>query len=57
MHIRLRSQTAKVLQNEIPDNLINMEKLTHIEIATIKKLFASINNLQTKINFDFKGSF
>lgn len=57
MHIRLRSQTAKILQNQAPDNLVNMEKLTHIEIATIKKFFASINNLQTKINFDFKGSF
>lgn len=57
MHIRLRFQTAKILQNQAPDNLVNMEKLTHIEIATIKKFFASINNLQTKINFDFKGSF
>lgn len=56
MHIRLRFQTNKILKNETPDNLINMEKLTHIEIATIKKFFASINNLQTKLNFDFKGS-
>ncbi len=56
MHIRLRFQTAKILQNKTPDNLINMDKLTHIEIATVKKFFASINNIQTKLNFDFKGS-
>jgi len=57
MHIRLRTQTKNILQNKTPDNLINMDKLAHIEIATIKKFFATINNLQTKLNFDFKGTF
>ena len=56
MYIRLRSQTVKILQNEAPDNLINMEDLTHIEIATIKKFFEEISLLQSKLSFDFKGS-
>jgi len=56
MHIRLRTQTKNILQNKTPDNLVNMDDLSHIEIATIKKFFASINNLQIKLNFDFKGT-
>jgi PAS domain S-box-containing protein len=56
MHLRLHNQTKKMMQNKTPDNLINIEKLAHIEIATIKKLFASINKLQTKLNVDFKSN-
>ncbi|MBN2347788.1 MAG: cache domain-containing protein [Bacteroidales bacterium] len=56
MQLRFRFQTMGILQNKIPDNLVDLNKLTHIEVATIKKIFGEISNLQTKINFDFKGT-
>ena len=56
MHIRFKFQAISILQNRIPDNTIDMNELTHIEKATIKKIFDEINNLQTKLNFDFTGS-
>ena len=56
MHIRFKFQAISILQNRIPDNTVDINALTHIEKATIKKIFDEINNLQTKLNFDFKGS-
>jgi PAS domain S-box-containing protein len=56
MHIRIHSQSRRIQLNKVPDNLINISSLTHIEIATIKKILISINDLQTKLNFDFKGT-
>lgn len=45
-----------ILENRTPDNIVDISKLTHIEVATLKKIFAETGNLQTKITFDFKGS-
>ncbi len=56
MHIRFRSQTDSILQNKIPENIIDINELTHIEVSTVKKIFGEIGNLQTKLNFDFKGT-
>ena len=56
MHIRFKFQAISILQNKIPDNIIDINELTHIEKATIKKIFDEINNLQTKLNFDFTGT-
>ena len=56
MQIRFRFQAKSILQNESPNNLADINELTHIEVATIKKIFGEINNLQTKVNFDFKGT-
>ncbi|MCK5371117.1 MAG: hypothetical protein KAQ62_21300, partial [Cyclobacteriaceae bacterium] len=56
MHIRFRFQVQSILQNKMPDNIIDINELTHIEVATIKKIFDEISNLQTKLNFDFKGT-
>lgn len=56
MQLRLRFQVESILQNEPPNNLIDVNKLTHIEIATLKKIFGEISNFQTKLNFDFGGS-
>lgn len=55
MQLRFRFQAKKILRNEPPDNIININSLTHIEVATLKKIFAEISNIQTKLNFDFKG--
>ena len=56
MQIRFRFQVMSIFQNREPDNFIDISKLTHIEIATLKKIFGEISDLQTKLNFDFKGS-
>ena len=56
MQIRLRFQAKNILLHETPDNLVDINELTHIEVATIKKIFGEISNLQTKANFDFKGT-
>lgn len=55
MQIRFRFQAKMILQNETPNNIIDVNSLTHIEVATLKKIFGEISNLQTKLNFDFKG--
>lgn len=56
MHIRLRFQCNSISSDQVPNNRIEIDKLTHIEAATIKKIFGEISNLQTKVNFDFKGT-
>jgi signal-transduction protein with cAMP-binding, CBS, and nucleotidyltransferase domain len=56
MLMRFRSQASQLLDGEKPNNLINISKLTDIEVATIKKVFSQISELQTKVNFDFKGT-
>lgn len=56
MHIRFKSQTDSILSKKMPDNIIDVAQLTHIEISTIKKIFGEISTLQTKLNFDYKGT-
>lgn len=54
-HLRLKNQARAIITNEPPNNLINLNSLTHIEMASLKKIFNEITNLQTKLSFDFKG--
>jgi PAS domain S-box-containing protein len=56
MHLRFRFQARSILDNLPPDNIIDINKLTQIEVTTLKKIFGEMNDLQTKLNFDFKGS-
>ena len=56
MNLRFRFQAAAILEGNAPDNIIDINNLTHIEVSTIKKIFGEINDLQTKLNFDFKGT-
>jgi len=56
MQLRFRFQSLSLIAGHKPDNMIDVSTLTHIETSTIKKIFGEINNLQTKLNFDFKGS-
>jgi CBS domain-containing protein len=56
MHLRFRFQAKSILDNLPPDNMIDINKLTQIEVTTLKKIFGEMNDLQTKLNFDFKGS-
>jgi CBS domain-containing protein len=56
MYLRFRFQAKSILENLPPDNMIDINKLTQIEVTTLKKIFGEMNDLQTKLNFDFKGS-
>ncbi|HAF31189.1 MAG TPA: hypothetical protein DCG75_19290 [Bacteroidales bacterium] len=56
MLLRFRFQTNQLLKKQNPDNLIQIEKLSDIEKTTLKKIISEISNLQTQVNFDFKGS-
>jgi PAS domain S-box-containing protein len=56
MLLRFRFQTNQLLKKQNPDNLIQIEELSDIEKTTIKKIISEISNLQTQVNFDFKGS-
>jgi CBS domain-containing protein len=55
-NVRLRAQVESIIQNEIPGNLVDLNKLSRIETTTFKKILAEIGELQTKVNFDFKGT-
>jgi len=56
MHLRFRFQIQSILENNTPDNLLEIRKLTQNELSTVKKIITSIANLQSILNFDFKGS-
>ena len=55
MQLRFRFQAKNIAQNKLPDNIVDVKGLTHIEVATLKKVFSEIGNLQIKLNADFKG--
>ena len=56
MLLRFRFQANELLKKQAPDNLIKINELTDIEKTTIKKIISEISNLQTQLNFDFKGN-
>jgi signal-transduction protein with cAMP-binding, CBS, and nucleotidyltransferase domain/PAS domain-containing protein len=56
MLMRFKFQTNELLKKQTPDNLISINELTDIEKTTIKKIISEISNLQTQLNFDFKGN-
>ena len=55
MLIRFRFQTRDLSNNKLPSNLVDTKKLSTLEVSTIKKIFSAISDLQTRLNFDFKG--
>jgi CBS domain-containing protein len=55
MHLRLKFQVGRISANEPPDNLIDMNRLTRMEVSMLKKIFSQISSLQSKVSFDFKG--
>ncbi len=55
MLLRFRFQTIDIINNRKPDNSVDTNQLTNIEVTTLKKIFSHISELQTKLSFDFKG--
>lgn len=55
MQLRLRFQSMAIINNTMPDNMVDIEHLTAIEVTTLKKVLSEMSNLQTQVSFDFKG--
>jgi len=55
MYQRLRFQSQDIVNGRAPSNKISMQELTSIEVMTLKKVLNEISNVQSKLNFDFKG--
>ena len=55
MQLRLRFQTESIINNETPNNFVDISKLTSIEVSTLKKVLSELTDLQTQVSFDFKG--
>jgi CBS domain-containing protein len=55
MHLRLKFQVESISQNEEPGNIIDLNRLTRMEAAMLKKIFSQVTDLQTKVGFEFKG--
>ena len=55
MQLRLRFQAQAELNNQTPDNMVDINQLTAIELSTLKKVLSEITHLQTQVSFDFKG--
>ena len=56
MQMRLLRQVTAVLDEDTaPDNYINPKELSGIEQKLLKEIFIRIENLQTKLSFEFTG--
>ncbi len=56
MQLRIKHQVEQIALNQEPDNFINPEKLSNIEQSLLKKVFAQVNNLLVKLNYEIKGT-
>ncbi|MBN1925892.1 MAG: cache domain-containing protein [Prolixibacteraceae bacterium] len=56
MQLRLRSQANAIMNNQAPGNMVDINSLTAVELATLKKVLSVLSELQVQLNFDFKGT-
>ncbi len=56
MQYRFKHQSKLLSENVLPDNNINPKVLTDFEQIIIKKIFSLIDNFQSKMSLDFKGT-
>ncbi len=55
MQLRFKHQATQITEDKPFDNFINPNKLTRIEVKTLKNTFAQINAIQKRLNYDFSG--
>jgi CBS domain-containing protein len=54
MSVRLKKQASQIMYDKTePDNYVNIGSLTKIEQGTIKEIFKTIQNFQSKIKIEF----
>jgi len=57
MSMRLKNQAKQIIQDKtLPDNFININNLSKIEVATLKEIFKTIANFQSSIKIKFTGN-
>jgi len=57
MSMRLKKQATKIITDNIPpDNYIDLQSLTKIEQVTLKEIFKTIENFQSRIKVEFTNS-
>ena len=54
--MRLKHQASLIEKNIKPDNLLNTKLLSDLDKTIIKKVLSNINNMLSKLSYDFKGS-
>ncbi|SMF55948.1 CBS domain-containing protein [Alteromonadaceae bacterium Bs31] len=54
MQMRFRAQARSLLTGQQPSNKMDVSELTHIEVATLKKIFSEINSIPSMVNSDFR---
>jgi CBS domain-containing protein len=55
MQIRLENQAYALSAQRVPDNLVEPERLTHLQRRILRESFAQIRNFQTRLSYDFTG--
>ncbi|MBK0382435.1 CBS domain-containing protein [Pedobacter sp. SD-b] len=56
MSLRLRKQAQQILENKLePNNTVDIESLTKIELVTLREIFKTISNFQEGIRIKFTG--
>lgn len=57
MGMRLKSQASQLIYDKsLPDNYIDLSKITKIEQVTLIEIFKTINNFQAKIKLEFTNT-
>lgn len=57
MELRLKSQAVRIMDEGLePQNMIYIEKLTKVEVATLVEVFKVIKNFQLRIKIEFTNS-
>ncbi len=55
MHIRIKNQINQILNNELPENTIQIQLISRIEENTIKNILSELSVLQEELRVEFKG--
>lgn len=55
MYLRLKFQVESIQQNDVPGNIIDLNRLTRMEAAMLKRVLSQVAGLQSQVSFEFKG--
>lgn len=53
MQMRFRHQVKKIVSDLPPDNYLNIDELSHMEITMLKKTFSQVGSFQKHLAYDF----
>jgi len=55
MMLRFRHQVEQITKNKVPDNFINPEALSPVEVAMLKKILGQVSEFIAEVSAMFKG--